>query len=69
MLPSLEERRDMGDMISTYKILRGNYNVYNIELFKSWTNRTRDHGWKLETKRSYRGEGIIRGKRQAIMTI
>jgi hypothetical protein len=53
-LTTLERRRERGDMIGTYKILRGIDRVDIDEMFTRNSNRTRGHGWKLETQMSHR---------------
>ena len=53
-LTTLERRRERGDMIQTYKILRGIDKVETEEMFTMNNNRTRGHGWKLETQMCHR---------------
>ena len=47
-LPTLVQRRLRGDMIETYKILRGFEGTDYRKFFKFKDSRTRSHGWKLD---------------------
>ena len=47
-LPKLSERRDRGDLIETYKILRGHEGTDFTKFFKLRVGNTRGHNWKLE---------------------
>ncbi len=51
---SLEDGRVRGDMITTYKILRGIDRVDKGELFSTGETRTRGHRWKLSTQMGHR---------------
>ncbi len=53
-LTTLEDRRVRGDMITTYKILRGIDRVNKDKLFNTGGTRTRGHRWKLSTHMSHR---------------
>ena len=48
---SLEKRRLRGQLIETFKILKGIDNVDSQNLFSLNSNHTRSNGWKLELKR------------------
>lgn len=50
-LYTLEERRLRGQLIETFKILKGLDDVDYRSLFTLSDNPTRNHGWKLELKR------------------
>ena len=50
-LYSLEKRRLRGQLIETFKMLKGVNNVDYRHLFTFSYNRTRSNGWKLELKR------------------
>nr|XP_053632169.1 uncharacterized protein LOC128688366 [Cherax quadricarinatus] len=53
-LTTLEDRRVRGDMITTYKILRGINKVDRDRMFQRWDTATRGHSWKLKTQMDYR---------------
>ncbi len=53
-LTSLENSRVRGDMITTFKILRGIDRVDKDKLFSSGGTRTRGHKWKHSTQMSHR---------------
>ena len=48
---SLEKRRLRGQLIETFKMLKGINNIDYRHLFTFSNNRTRSNGWKLELKR------------------
>ena len=48
---SLEKRRLRGQLIETFKILKGINNIDSQSLFSLNNNHTRSNGWKLELKR------------------
>ena len=48
---SLEKRRLRGQLIETFKMLKGVNNIDYRHLFTFSNNRTRSNGWKLELKR------------------
>ena len=48
---SLEKRRLRGQLIETFKMLKGVNNIDYRHLFTLSNNRTRSNGWKLELKR------------------
>ena len=50
-LYSLEKRRIRGQLIETFKILKGIENIDYKKLFNLSRNQTRSNGWKLELKR------------------
>ena len=50
-LYSLEKRRLRGQLIETFKMLKGVNNIDYRHLFTFSNNRTRSNGWKLELKR------------------
>ena len=50
-LYSLEKRRIRGQLIETFKILKGIENIDHRKLFTLSTNQTRSNGWKLDLKR------------------
>ena len=50
-LYSLEKRRLRGQLIETFKILKGINNIDYKCLFSRSNNQTRSNGWKLEQKR------------------
>ena len=50
-LYSLEKRRIRGQLIETFKILKGIENVDYRNLFEFSRNQTRSNGWKLDLKR------------------
>ena len=50
-LYSLEKRRLRGQLIETFKMLKGVNNIDYKHLFTFSNNRTRSNGWKLELKR------------------
>ena len=50
-LYSLEKRRLRGQLIETFKILKGIDNVDYQKLFTLSSNQTRSNGWKLDLKR------------------
>ena len=50
-LYSLEKRRLRGQLIETFKILKGIDNIDSRQLFKLSNNQTRSNGWKLDLKR------------------
>ena len=50
-LYSLEKRRLRGQLIETFKMLKGVNNIDYRHLFTFSNNRTRSYGWKLELKR------------------
>ena len=50
-LYSLEKRRLRGQLIETFKMLKGMNNIDYRHLFTFSNNRTRSNGWKLELKR------------------
>ena len=50
-LYSLEKRRLRGQLIETFKLLKGVNNIDYRHLFTFSNNRTRSNGWKLELKR------------------
>ena len=50
-LYSLEKRRLRGQLIETFKMLKGINNIDYRHLFTFSNNRTRSNGWKLELKR------------------
>ena len=47
---TLETRRLRGQLIEVFKILRGFENIDYQSIFSLNTNRTRNHGWKLDLK-------------------
>ncbi|KAK8729364.1 hypothetical protein OTU49_008790, partial [Cherax quadricarinatus] len=53
-LTTLEDRRVRGDMITTYKILRGIDKVNRDRMFQRRDTETRGHNWKLKTQTSHR---------------
>ncbi len=53
-LTTLEDRRVRGDMITTYKILRGIEREDKDNLFNMRSTRTRGHWWKMSTQMSHR---------------
>ena len=53
-LTSLEDRRVRGDMITTFKILKGIDRVDKDSLFNTRGTRTRGHRWKLSAQMSHR---------------
>ena len=50
-LYSLEKRRLRGQLIETFKILKGIDNIDHRNLFTLSSNQTRSNGWKVELKR------------------
>ena len=50
-LYSLEKRRLRGQLIETFKILKGIENIDYRKLFTLSSNQTRSNGWKLDLKR------------------
>ena len=51
-LPSLEDRRKRGDLIQTFKLLKGFYSVNVADLFESdYDESRRGHPWKLKKNR------------------
>ena len=50
-LYSLEKRRIRGQLIETFKILKGIENIDYRKLFTLRNNQTRSNGWKLDLKR------------------
>ena len=50
-LYSLETRRLRGQLIETFKILKGFNNINYRDLFTLCNNQTRSNGWKIELKR------------------
>ena len=48
---SLEKRRLRGQLIETFKILKGIENIDYRKLFTLSSNQTRSNGWKLDLKR------------------
>ena len=50
-LYSLEKRRLRGQLIETFKMLKGVNDIDYRHLFTFSNNRTRSNGWKLELKR------------------
>ena len=50
-LYSLEKRRLRGQLIETFKMLKGVNNIDYRHLFTFSNNQTRSNGWKLELKR------------------
>ena len=48
---SLEKRRLRGQLIETFKILKGINNIDYRNIFALSENQTRSNGWKLELKR------------------
>ena len=50
-LYSLEKRRLRGQLIETFKMLKGMNNIDYRHLFTFSNNQTRSNGWKLELKR------------------
>ena len=50
-LYSLEKRRLRGQLIETFKILKGIENIDYSKLFTLSNNQTRSNGWKLDLKR------------------
>ena len=50
-LYSLEKRRIRGQLIETFKILKGIENIDYRKLFTFSSNQTRSNGWKLDLKR------------------
>ena len=50
-LPSLEHRRVRGDLIETYKIIQGTYNINSQDFFSLNTSTTRGHSKKLNKPR------------------
>ena len=50
-LYSLEKRRIRGQLIETFKMLKGIENIDHRNLFTLSSNQTRSNGWKLDLKR------------------
>ena len=50
-LPSLQKRRQRGDLIEVYKILNGHDGIDYSKFFKFKRSNTRGHQWKLEKQR------------------
>ena len=46
-IPSLQHRRNRGDMITTYKIITGKFNIDNHKLFTFHHLNTRGHPFKV----------------------
>ena len=46
-IPSLQHRRNRGDMITTYKIITGKFNIDKHKLFKFHHLNTRGHPFKI----------------------
>ena len=55
-LPTLKQRRERGDLIEVYKILRGHEGTDYNKFFKLRTSSTRGHNWKLEKREHVHGK-------------
>ena len=66
-LPKLSVRRERGDLIETYKILRGHEGTDFTKFFKLRVGSTRGHNWKLEKREQHQSQ--LRGEWFAIRVI
>ena len=66
-LPTLAVRRNRGDLIETYKILRGHEGTDFTKFFKLREGNTRGHNWKLEKREQHKSQ--LRGEWFAIRVI
>ena len=66
-LPTLKQRRERGDLIEVYKILRGHEGSDYRKFFKLRRSNTRGHSWKLEKQEHSRG--LQRGEWFAIRVV
>jgi len=66
-LQTLVQRRQRGDLIEVYKILRGHEGSDYTKFFKLRSGNTRGHNWKLEKKEQHRS--LMRGGWFAIRVV